>query len=257
MLRHTGGKGEQPPCPPSSRAGERAAHLLGCLTWPFAGVDLVLNSLAEEKLQASVRCLAQHGRFLEIGKFDLSNNHPLGEACSPGWAVGGGLWVVGSGRGGGHELRVPPGMAIFLKNVTFHGILLDALWEDADASWQEVAELLRAGIRDGVVQPLKRTVFAKADVEHAFRYMAQGKHIGKVLVQVRQRPAPSTQLRQRVASERLRLGLRCTRRTRGLRCSGHSPPRWPPSPRPSARPTRATSSQGAWVALALSWPSGW
>lgn len=58
----------------------------------FAGVDLVLNSLAEEKLQASVRCLAQHGRFLEIGKFDLSNNHPLGEACSPGWAVGGGLW---------------------------------------------------------------------------------------------------------------------------------------------------------------------
>lgn len=44
-----------------------------------AGVDLVLNSLAEEKLQASVRCLALHGRFLEIGKFDLSNNHPLGE----------------------------------------------------------------------------------------------------------------------------------------------------------------------------------
>lgn len=46
------------------------------------GVDLVLNSLAEEKLQASVRCLAQHGRFLEIGKFDLSNNHLLGEAGS-------------------------------------------------------------------------------------------------------------------------------------------------------------------------------
>ncbi|KAM4824750.1 fatty acid synthase [Urocitellus parryii] len=132
------------------------------------GVDLVLNSLAEEKLQASVRCLAQHGRFLEIGKFDLSNNHPLG-------------------------------MAIFLKNVTFHGILLDALFEDAGASWQEVAGLLRAGIRDGVVQPLKRTVFSKAHVEQAFRYMAQGKHIGKVLVQVHeedqepvlQRPQPT------------------------------------------------------------------
>ncbi|MCQ7632713.1 zinc-binding dehydrogenase, partial [Salmonella enterica] len=70
VLRHTGGK----------------------------GVNLVLNSLAEEKLQASVRCLAQHGRFLEIGKFDLSNNPPLG-------------------------------MGIFLKNVTFHGILLVALFE--------------------------------------------------------------------------------------------------------------------------------
>ena len=43
------------------------------------GVDLVLNSLAEEKLLASVRCLAKGGRFLEIGKFDLSNNNPLGE----------------------------------------------------------------------------------------------------------------------------------------------------------------------------------
>uniref|UniRef100_A0A673VNW4 Fatty acid synthase n=1 Tax=Suricata suricatta TaxID=37032 RepID=A0A673VNW4_SURSU len=118
------------------------------------GVDVVLNSLAEEKLQASVRCLAQHGRFLEIGKFDLSNNHQLG-------------------------------MAIFLKNVSFHGILLDAVMDGADATWQEVAALLKAGIRDGVVQPLKRTVFPKEQVEDAFRYMAQGKHIGKVVIQVR------------------------------------------------------------------------
>lgn len=76
-------------------------------------------------------------------------------------------------------------MAIFLKNVTFHGILLDALFEGANDSWQEVSELLKAGIRDGVVKPLKCTVFPKAQVEAAFRYMAQGKHIGKVLVQVR------------------------------------------------------------------------
>jgi len=42
------------------------------------GVDLVLNSLAEENLQASVCCLAPGGRFLEIGKFDLENNNYLG-----------------------------------------------------------------------------------------------------------------------------------------------------------------------------------
>ena len=42
------------------------------------GVDVVLNSLSEDKLQASVQLLAQHGRFLEIGKFDLSNDSPLG-----------------------------------------------------------------------------------------------------------------------------------------------------------------------------------
>lgn len=43
------------------------------------GVDLVLNSLAGELLQASVRCLREHGRFLEIGKADLANNTALGE----------------------------------------------------------------------------------------------------------------------------------------------------------------------------------
>lgn len=42
------------------------------------GVDVVLNSLSEDKLQSSVQLLAQHGRFLEIGKFDLSNNSTLG-----------------------------------------------------------------------------------------------------------------------------------------------------------------------------------
>ncbi|KAM3592126.1 uncharacterized protein V6R79_013180 [Siganus canaliculatus] len=117
------------------------------------GVDVVLNSLAEEKLQASIRCLARHGRFLEIGKYDLSNNTPLG-------------------------------MALFLKNVAFHGILLDALFEEGNNEWEEVFHLLKEGIMGGVVQPLKTTVFERDHVEEAFRYMAQGKHIGKVLLQV-------------------------------------------------------------------------
>ena len=42
------------------------------------GVDVILNSLAEEKLQASLRCLTDFGRFLEIGKYDIIENNPLG-----------------------------------------------------------------------------------------------------------------------------------------------------------------------------------
>ena len=45
----------------------------------FSGVDIVLNSLAAEKLEASLRVLAVHGRFLEIGKYDLSQNTGLGK----------------------------------------------------------------------------------------------------------------------------------------------------------------------------------
>uniref|UniRef100_A0A8C6P2E4 Fatty acid synthase n=1 Tax=Nothobranchius furzeri TaxID=105023 RepID=A0A8C6P2E4_NOTFU len=125
------------------------------------GVDLVLNSLAEEKLQASVRCVARHGRFLEIGKYDLSNNSSLG-------------------------------MAFFLKNVAFHGILLDALFEEGNVEWDEVSQCLHEGIVTGVVQPLQTTVFQREEVEHAFRYMAQGKHIGKVLLQIRSEETGAT-----------------------------------------------------------------
>ncbi|KHN72457.1 Fatty acid synthase [Toxocara canis] len=122
------------------------------------GVDVVLNSLAQHMLQASVRCLAQHGRFLEIGKVDLSQNSSLG-------------------------------MAIFLKNVTFHGILLDAVMDQGIGNkddWKEVARLLEEGIKSGVVQPLSYTAFSSEKAEEAFRFMSAGKHIGKVLMEIRQ-----------------------------------------------------------------------
>lgn len=75
-------------------------------------------------------------------------------------------------------------MALFLKNVAFHGILLDALFEEGNREWEEVSNLLKEGIMGGVVQPLRTTVFKRDLVENAFRYMAQGKHIGKVVLQV-------------------------------------------------------------------------
>ena len=75
-------------------------------------------------------------------------------------------------------------MAVFLKNISFHGILLDALFEDGNSEWNTVSQLFSQGIRDGVVRPLNTTVFDKEDLESAFRFMAQGKHIGKVMLKV-------------------------------------------------------------------------
>ncbi|KAH8298247.1 hypothetical protein KR018_011847 [Drosophila ironensis] len=118
------------------------------------GVEIVLNSLSEEKLQASIRCLGLNGRFLEIGKFDLSNNSPLG-------------------------------MSVFLKNTSFHGILLDSVMEGEEEMQLLVANLVAEGIKSGAVQPLVTTVFADNEIEKAFRFMASGKHIGKVVIKVR------------------------------------------------------------------------
>ncbi len=41
------------------------------------GVDYVLNSLSDEKLQASMRCLAENGYFVEIGLSDIIQNSKL------------------------------------------------------------------------------------------------------------------------------------------------------------------------------------
>ena len=50
----------------------------GSLQTGGRGVDMALNSLADDKLQATVRCLAPHGQLLEIGKYDILKNTPLG-----------------------------------------------------------------------------------------------------------------------------------------------------------------------------------
>lgn len=65
------------------------------------GVDYVLNSLSEDKLLASVRCLGKSGHFLEIGKFDMANDSKLGMGC-------------------------------FLKEITFHAVLADNLLTASD-----------------------------------------------------------------------------------------------------------------------------
>lgn len=75
-------------------------------------------------------------------------------------------------------------MAVFLRNISFHGILLDALFTDGNEDWQKVFHLVTAGLLDGTVKPLQTTVFERDDIEAAFRYMAQGKHVGKVLIKV-------------------------------------------------------------------------
>lgn len=119
-----------------------------------AGVDLILNSLAEEKLHASVRCLARGGRFLEIGKFDLAKDSDL-------------------------HLR-------FLeKSASFYGVMLDRSIGGGLLKKREIYDVVKGGIKSGLVRPLKSTVFGRNQLVEAFRFLASGKHIGKVIVKMR------------------------------------------------------------------------
>lgn len=139
------------------------------------GVDYVLNSLAEEKLHASIRCLGFGGKFLEIGKFDMANDTKIG-------------------------------MNIFLKEISFHSVMLDRLFGESGEKklvissdpfcleistyfflfFQHVKKLLENDIKTGIVKPLKTNIYRASQVEKAFRFLATGKHMGKVLLKIRE-----------------------------------------------------------------------
>lgn len=118
------------------------------------GVDMVLNSLAEEKLLASVRCLARGGRMIEIGKYDIKNNSMLN-------------------------------LLLFKKEGSFHGVMLDMFFTLTPPEIVQLSKLMIEGFEEGSIKPLNRHIFKFDEVEQAFRFMASGKHSGKVVIEVR------------------------------------------------------------------------
>ncbi|XP_015782525.1 fatty acid synthase isoform X2 [Tetranychus urticae] len=127
------------------------------------GVDIVLNSLSEDKFKASVRCLAEFGRFLEIGKYDIIQNNPLEETVLEG-------------------------------NRTYNGVCVAHLQQDifgyktqSGIAMNETLDyMIQRGIETGEVIPLTTVVFPMDQAEEAFRFMANGKHMGKVLIKMRE-----------------------------------------------------------------------
>ena len=119
------------------------------------GVDMILNSLSEDKMQASIRCLARGGKIMEIGKYDLANDSRLN-------------------------------LLFMEKEASYHGILLEAFYRDFSNEMKpKLVNRLVEGIGEGFVKPLPRTVFSADEVEKSYRYMMTGKHVGRILIKLR------------------------------------------------------------------------
>ena len=127
------------------------------------GVDIVLNSLADDKLMATVRCLGVNGKFLEIGVYDAFKNTPLG-------------------------------MRPFLKNIDFQGVELYHVFGESNREAVNLQKMFDEGIANGAIRPLPTHVFEKDQIEEAFRFMAGGKHMGKLLIKVRDEDKPNEPL---------------------------------------------------------------
>lgn len=136
------------------------------------GADLVLNSLSGELLHASWQCVAKYGKMLEIGKRDFIGHGMLS-------------------------------MDVFQANRSFVGIDLADLGRERPSQCHRYLcirlsyscltlltanRLLKKCLEyyaQGHIQPLSiAKVFQAAKTSDAFRYMQQGQHIGKIVIDI-------------------------------------------------------------------------
>lgn len=116
------------------------------------GVDVVLNSLTGAFIPNSLRVLAPGGHFLEIGKAEI--------------------WTPAAAA------AVNPGAAY--RPFDLAEVTLDKL----SLLRPMFADIMR-GLADGSLRPLPMRVFGFQDAIAAFRFMAQARHVGKVVLSQR------------------------------------------------------------------------
>ena len=118
------------------------------------GVDVVLNSLSGEAIFKSIRCLSAYGRFVEIGKTDIYRNSKLG-------------------------------LQPFGNNLTYFGVDVDRLFKQkAEFGGSLFQESIDYFVEHGFkAHPV--TVFPIAKLADAFQFMGGARHIGKIIVSMK------------------------------------------------------------------------
>jgi NADPH:quinone reductase-like Zn-dependent oxidoreductase len=119
------------------------------------GADIVLNSLSGRAIQKGLSCTAPFGRFLELGKRDIHQNSRLG-------------------------------LFAFRRNISFHVVDLGGMGAEQPALLHEMFAELKRRFELGDYRPLPYTVFPASRAVEAFRYVAQARLIGKIVLSMRE-----------------------------------------------------------------------
>jgi NADPH:quinone reductase-like Zn-dependent oxidoreductase/acyl carrier protein len=122
------------------------------------GVDVVLNSLAGPAIAAGLESLAPYGRFVEIGKRDIWENSRIG-------------------------------LRPFARNLSMFAVDLAQAVEDRPAMVAAMFADVIALFRVGALKPPPTTVFPVSAADEAFQRMATSGHIGKIVLNLRDRNA--------------------------------------------------------------------
>jgi NADPH:quinone reductase-like Zn-dependent oxidoreductase len=127
------------------------------------GVDVVLNSLAGDQLRETWDCLAHFGRFIEIGKRDITGNTRLE-------------------------------MAKFEHNAMFASVDLTIVALERPRLMKRLLEDVFGLLAKSSIRPISPvTTFPISEVESAFRTLQGGKIMGKVVIV----PLPDDQVKVR------------------------------------------------------------
>ncbi|MBU0485485.1 MAG: type I polyketide synthase [Proteobacteria bacterium] len=113
------------------------------------GVDIILNSLTGEYIPGNLQVLATGGRFVEIGKI--------------------GIWQEEEVR----QIR---------PDVKYYPFDLGDVYRTEPDLLQEMLVELMAAFEKRELLPLRHTSFGIGEAASAFRYMAQARHTGKVVL---------------------------------------------------------------------------
>jgi emericellamide synthase (highly reducing iterative type I polyketide synthase) len=115
------------------------------------GVDVVLNSLTGEQFRESCNCLAEFGRFIEIGKRDLLMNARMD-------------------------------MGFFVKNITFSSLDLMLVGQLKPSLARQLMKESVELVSTGQVKPVNIASAPLSDIQRVFRQMQAGKHMGKFVL---------------------------------------------------------------------------
>ncbi|PGG97404.1 hypothetical protein AJ79_09216 [Helicocarpus griseus UAMH5409] len=119
------------------------------------GVDVALNSLAGELLHATWKCVAKWGTMVEIGKRDLLGNAQLD-------------------------------MRPFLDNRNYCCLDVEQMRIERPKLSSRSLKFAMDCFSKGHFKPIRvDKVFSAPAILDAFRYMQQGKHIGKIVLEIR------------------------------------------------------------------------
>ncbi|HZD92121.1 MAG TPA: SDR family NAD(P)-dependent oxidoreductase, partial [Pseudolabrys sp.] len=123
------------------------------------GVDVVLNALPGPFIEKGLACLAPSGRFIELGKRDVYDDRALG-------------------------------LRALRRNISLHVVDLAALLDERPALICALMNELIGLFSAGEIAPPPLTVFPASQTTDAFRYFANAKHIGKIVIDLRDPDTP-------------------------------------------------------------------